>query len=127
MDVTPAIARDKKLITGYGSGSFKINGEWLEGSLLVFPDRIIPWPAKNAAEISIETLGALISSHSGEGALELLLIGTGNHMTIIDPAFRSFLKSRNIAVDSMDTGAACRTYNVLLGEERRVAAALIAI
>ena len=58
--------------------------------------------------------------------VELLLVGTGNVLAI-NPALRSALKGRGIAVEFMDSGAACRTYNVLLGEERRVATALVAI
>ena len=62
-----------------------------------------------------------------EPAVEILLIGTGSAMAPIPPALRALLRSRGIGCDGMDTGAACRTYNVLLAEGRRVAAVLIAV
>lgn len=60
-------------------------------------------------------------------AIDLILIGTGSRLALLPAALRKDLRAMGFAFDAMDTGAACRTYNVLIGEERRVAAALIPI
>lgn len=122
MDISPLIPKGRQIITGYGEGGFKINGEWVDGSLLVFPDRVERWKISDAALMPEDFESVL----KAEG-LELLLLGTGKSMQSVHPAVRNALKMSNISLDVMDTGAACRTYNVLLSEERRVAAALIAI
>lgn len=123
MDVTPAIPKDKQVITGYGEGGFKINNVFTEGSLLVFPDQSLSWNVTKADELTPESLQAVIDN----GMVELLLIGTGRNIAFIEPDIKQMLKSKNIGTDIMDTGAACRTYSVLVSEERRVAAALIAV
>ena len=124
MDITPLLGKSKMSITGYGDGGFKINNEFMQGSLLVFPERTIPWHITNTASLSTTDLQDIIDSLP---PVELVLIGTGPSMVFIDPEIKATLKAKKIAVDVMDTGAACRTYNVLLSEERRVAAALIAV
>lgn len=123
MDITPAAPAGRKMITGYGDGGFKVNGEFMSGSLLVFADQCMAWNISRPQEITPASLEPLLFHKN----IELLLIGTGEHISAVDPAIRAFLKSRNIALDVMDTGAACRTFNVLAAEDRRVAAALIAI
>lgn len=122
MDVTPLIPSGKQVLSGYGGGGFKINNEFVSGSLLLLPDRAIPWAA--AEPFDAETLRALFAELEG---VDILLVGTGKDMRFLPPELRAELKGRGIALDSMATGAACRTYNVLLAEERRVAAALIAV
>lgn len=118
MDITPRVPKNRQLITGYGGGGFKINGEFVEGSLIIFPEKTVA--------ITGITLAAL-QPVLDDVEVELLLIGTGKTMQPLDPAIRAALKAKNIACDPMDTGAACRTYNVLASEERRVAVAIIAI
>ncbi len=110
------------MITGYGAGGFKINGEFVYGSLIVFADRTMP----------IDIAGGFISPDHIQPVLarddiELLIVGTGSQICPIQPAIRSALKAKSIACDVMDTGAACRTYNVLQSEGRRLAALVIAI
>jgi uncharacterized protein len=123
MDITPFIPQGKQVITGYGEGGFKINNAFIKGSLLVFPARSIAWDITSADALSLDSLHAVLESDM----VELLLIGTGSSIAYIDPAIRAAFKAKNIGTDIMDTGAACRTYNVLVSEERRVAAALIAV
>lgn len=123
MDITPAIPAGRKMITGYGGGGFKINGEFIAGSLLVFGEKCVAWNISQPTEITVASLEPILFQHG----IELLLIGTGETIAPIDPAIRTLLKSKNIALDVMDTGAACRTYNVLVGEDRMAAAALIFI
>lgn len=137
MDITPVIPKGLQSITGYGEGGFKINGEWVSGSLIVFPDHVIAWDADIASLASSfnsplegesqSRAEALAKADDAVGGIELLIIGTGKTMQPLAPDIRAALKAKGIAVDVMDTGAACRTYNVLLGEERKVAAALIAL
>lgn len=122
MDITPRVPKNRQLITGYGNGGFKINGKFIPGSLIIFPEKTLPL-AIDANAISLSSLQPVLD----EGEVELLLIGTGKVMQPIDPAIRTALKAKNIASDVMDTGAACRTYNVLMSEERKVAAVLISL
>jgi len=61
------------------------------------------------------------------GGVEILLLGCGRRMAMVPSALRARLKAAGIVVDAMDTGAACRTYSVLLAEGRRVAAALLPV
>ena len=118
MDITPRIPTGRKIITGYGGGGFKINHEFTSGSLLVFLDEVRPWDG------DVTALPQLLAQQT---EIELLLIGTGERTAQIDPATRTAFREKGIAVDVMDTGAACRTFNVLLAEERKVAAAVVAV
>ncbi len=122
MDVTPVIPKGKQVLTGYGAGAFKINNESIPGSLFLLPDRAIAWSA--AEPFTAESLRSIYPYLEN---VDILLVGTGKDMAFLPPDIRAELKAKNIAVDAMSTGAACRTYNVLLAEERRVAAALIAV
>lgn len=125
MDITPVISPTRQAITGYGAGIFKINGQETAGSLLISPTWTLPWAVTEPAHITLESLLPLLENPAVP--VELLLIGTGSAMTPPPADLRAALRTRNIALEFMDTGAACRTYNVLLGEERRVGAALIAL
>jgi uncharacterized protein len=98
-----------------------VSGVAYEGAIIVFPDRTLAWPAATAAEITLESLKPVIE----HGGVEILLLGCGRRMRPVPPALRQGLRQAGIVVDAMDTGAACRTYSVLLAEERRVAAALL--
>jgi uncharacterized protein len=123
MDITPLLPKGRKSITGYGGGGFKINQEFVAGSLLVVPDAVMPWNVTDITTATLEDFSALLA-HEG---IELLLVGTGERMTLLPTEIRAAFKAKNISTDVMDTGAACRTYNVLLSEERKVAAAVIAV
>lgn len=124
MGQTPAPPPQRKLVDGYGAGGFKIAGERVQGSLLINSLATWPWPVDEPAKATIENLEPLLAADPG---LELLLFGTGQRMSPPMPALRAALKSRGVTVELMATGAACRTYNVLIAEGRRVAAALIAV
>lgn len=125
MDVTPLIPAGRRIIQGYGDGGFRIGGERFEGSVLLFPTRVTPWPAAEAGQLTPGHFAALAGCE--EPRVEILLLGTGAEMPPLPVALRGYFKSLGIAFEAMDTGAACRTYNVLLAEERRVAAALLAV
>lgn len=122
MDITPRLGPDRQLIQAYGGGGFRISQVRYEGGVLVFPDRVLPWPLRGVGELDAESLAPL----QGAG-VELLLIGCGRAAAPIPPALRQVVRAWGAVIEAMDTGAACRTYNVLLSEERRVAAALIAV
>jgi uncharacterized protein len=125
MDVTPLIPHDRQLIQGYGGDGFRITGIRYEGSVLVFPNLTLRWQVAAIEQASEDNLRAVFEAAAPP--VELLLIGTGRKMLNLAPSLRASFRKAGIMVDSMDTGAACRTYNVLLAEERRVAAALIAM
>lgn len=124
MDITPLVPKGRQVLTGYGAGGFKINNEFVQGSLLVFPENLIAWNAASAGQITAMSLQPVLDAAE---TVELLLVGTGASIVPLDPDIRALFKSKGITIEVMDTGAACRTYNVLLAEERRVAVALIAV
>lgn len=126
MDVTPLIPQGRQIIDGYGEGGFRISGQRVEGSVIVFPERVAAWAVSDAGAMNATSL-APVSAAARAGGVELLLIGTGARMARIDRVLREELRAQGVIIEVMDTGAACRTYNVLMAEGRRVAAALIAV
>ncbi len=122
MEIIPQPAAGKQLIQGYGGGGFRILQTRHEGSVLVLPDQTRPWAAASADEITADGLSFLFDS-----APKILLIGYGPGFLPIPEDLRKAIKARGAVLEWMNTGAACRTFNVLLGEERSVAAALIAV
>ena len=122
MELTPTAADAKfpgrQLIERYGAAGFRVSGVVFTGPVLVFPDHTILW---QAAAATLEGLAPLVEA----GGIELILLGLGRRGAPVAPALRAALKARGIGVEAMDTGAACRTYNVLLAEDRLVGAALL--
>ncbi|MFD2262609.1 Mth938-like domain-containing protein [Lacibacterium aquatile] len=125
MDVTPVIPAGRQVIERYGEGRFKVTGQVWEGSILVRPTRTLSLAAKDFAGLDIDGLKPIFEADPEP--LEILLIGCGPRMAMIPPTLRAAVKAMGPAIDAMDTGAASRTYNVLMSEGRRVAAALIAV
>ncbi|MEQ8450029.1 MAG: Mth938-like domain-containing protein [Nitratireductor sp.] len=125
MEITPAIPEDRQVIDSYGPGRFRVARTDYEGPVIVFPDRVVAWGVGAVDALTPESLEPVYQA--AEEPVELLLIGTGARTEFLSPAFRAALKERGVAVDFMATAAACRTYNVLLAEGRRVAAALIPV
>jgi len=124
MDVTPLIPVGRQIIQAYGNGGFRITGVPHNGSVLITPNQTLTWPVQDVIEMSQDNLAPLF----GAGAeIQVLLIGCGRRAGLIPPALRVWAKAQGAVIDAMDTGAACRTYNVLLSEDRHVAAALIAV
>jgi uncharacterized protein len=124
MQPAPSTPRAPKLIERYGNGGFRVSGEALTGSILVFNDRVQPWPIVDIAALTAESLQPIIDAAP---QLQILLLGCGPRIAFVPPALRKTLRDAGVVIEALDTGAACRTYNVLLAEERRVAAALIAV
>ncbi|MEO3430287.1 Mth938-like domain-containing protein [Pelagibius sp. CAU 1746] len=124
MDVTPLIPQGRQIIESYGGGGFTVTGEAYRGSILVLPDWTGAWPLGGIDELNLESLEPVLTA---EPPVEVLLLGCGAAMAFIEPELREAARARGVALEPMDTGAACRTYNVLVAEDRRVAAALIAV
>ncbi len=111
-----------QLIRTYSPGRFLISDrEWRE-PVLVTPTATSPWPVARAEELSLASLAAL---NGAQLPTELLVLGCGARAIFVPPALRAELKAAGLALEVVDTGSACRIYNVLLAEGRRVAAALI--
>jgi uncharacterized protein len=124
MDITPLIPKGRQLIQAYGAGGFVIADERYSGNIIVQIEHTAALPVAAFEALTLDDLAALWA----EGAnVELLLIGCGPTMVYVPDSLRAGLKAHGMTVDGMDTGAACRTYNVLLSEERRVAAVLFAV
>lgn len=119
-----APAAGYRIIEAYGDGGFTIAGQKHSGSILVFPRRVAPWSITNINDISLDNLTEIFRQ---DPDIELLLVGCGAVQIQPSAALRHGLSEAQAAVDFMNTGAACRTFNVLLAEDRRVAAALIAV
>ena len=114
-----------QVIESYRGNGFRISGLRYDGSVLVFRERSLAWPVRAFGDIDIDALAEAIAG--APAPVELLLLGCGARLLPPPAVLRQRLKDGGVAVEPMDTGAACRTYNVLAAEERRVAAALIAV
>jgi uncharacterized protein len=124
MDVTPLVPHGHQVINSYGAGGFMITGERHDGSVLVFPEQVVAFEPKVWSDLTLTHLLAIteVVPH-----VELLLMGCGSSIEPLSADHRAVLREAGIGIDLMDTGAACRTYNVLMAEGRRVAAALIVL
>jgi uncharacterized protein len=124
MDITPAVPENRMMIDSYGPGRFQVRGTAYEGPVIIFPSRIVPWSLTKAADVSLDAL-ALVREE--DPPIEVLLLGTGAKMEMIPSALRDAIREAGLAMDIMKTGSACRTFNVLMIEGRRAAAALIPV
>lgn len=114
-------ATNLNTFTGYGEGYVEINGRRFEKSVVVLPERIIAdWPASTFEALTAEHLAPLVAL-----GREIVLLGTGAQLRFPDPRLLQPLIRTGIGVEVMDVRAACRTYNILLAEERKIAAALL--
>jgi uncharacterized protein len=111
-------------IDAYGDGGFRFAGMSHRGSLLLLPSGIHAWAATDAAKLTLADFKLLLAE---AGAIEFILLGTGASQVYPPPAVRTGLEDAGFGLDAMSTGAAARTFNVLLAEGRKVAAALIAV
>jgi uncharacterized protein len=111
-------------IEAYGKGGFVFDEMSHRGSLLCMPDAIWAWPVTRAEQIDKASLGRIFEAAAG---IDTLIIGTGTDVWIPPAALREALRAVKVVLDAMQTGPAVRTYNIMSGERRRVAAALIAV
>ena len=111
-----------QVIRTYGPGHFQISDrDWRE-PVLVTPTGTTPWPVHRAEELTTDNVAA---ARAGAAPAEILVLGCGSRSVFVPPAVRAALKDIGLSLEVVDTGSACRIYNVLLAEGRRVAAALI--
>ncbi len=108
-------------VTAYGPGFIDINQTRHHGHLLVCPDRpVAAWPVAGFAALRSEDFQALAALEP-----EVVLLGTGERQRFVSPALTGALSRLRIGVECMTTAAACRTYNILMAEGRRVVAAFL--
>jgi uncharacterized protein len=111
-------------IDAYGNGGFAFAEMSHRGSLLCLPDAIWAWSVTRAADIDADSLARVFASAD---VIDTLVIGTGTDVWVPPRGLREALRTVHIVIDAMQTGPAIRTYNIMIGERRRVAAALIAV
>lgn len=108
---------DAKPVEGYGPGFFRIGGEIIEGAVTVLPNGIFPWGGYSDAE-------RLLAS---AGEIDVLFVGTGAEIAPVPADFRQAIEAAGPGLEAVASPTACRTYNVLLSEGRRVGLALLPV
>ncbi len=114
----------KAPLDAYGNGGFRFADMSHRGSILCLPSGIWEWDAADASGITADSLARAMQEAAD---MEIFLIGTGDQHVPLAPALRDALREAGLRVDIMATGPAARTYNILLGDQRKVGAALIAV
>lgn len=122
LDISPLIPTGRQVIQSYRGGIFRISQVDYPGPVIVLPDHTISWSAPAFADLTIADFDTVIAAGA---AVQVLLLGCGDKMQLPSLVLRKTLREAGIVIEPMDTGAACRTFNVLMGEDRRVAAALL--
>jgi uncharacterized protein len=122
MKFTLETGSGQNLINAYREGQVTINQRVFTRSVIVTPDRVIEWMPRRFDELAAEHFDAI-----AELQPEVVVLGTGARLRWPAPEHLRSLIAARIGIDPMDTGAACRTYNILMSEGRRVAAALLMI
>lgn len=117
MELNEVAFDDVRPIDGYGPGFFRVDGTAHHGAILALPQKVRDWGGYDdtAAILQVREL------------IDVIFVGTGAEIAHVPPAFRSRLEEAGLGVEVMASPAACRTYNVLLGEGRRVGAALLPV
>lgn len=124
MEITSVIPPGRRMIDGYPPGGFRVAGTLYSGPMLIWPEGEVPWSLDRIEDLALAHLDPV---RRIDPPVEVLLIGCGPRMTLLPSALRRQIRESGIGMDAMDTGAACRTYNVLISEGRRAAAALIPV
>ena len=117
MRLNEVVFTDAKPVEGYGPGFFRIGGQVHQGALVVLPTGVSPWGGYEDEQAVLDVAADL----------DILFIGTGPEITHSPAALRSALEDAGVGVEIMATPTACRTYNVLLSEGRRVGLALLPV
>ena len=111
-------------IEAYGNGGFAFAEMSHRGSLLCLPDAMWAWPVTKPEDIDEDSLALVFAAAN---TIDTLIVGTGTAVWLPPKGLRDALRAKSIVLDAMQTGPAIRTYNIMIGERRRVAAALIAV
>lgn len=122
MDVTPLIKEGQQIIQSYAAGVFRISGISYDHAVLVSPLETIGWNAPAFKELTLNDFSPLFEEAEN---IDVVLLGAGGQMAFMNPELKNALSAKGLPVDVMPTDAACRTYNVLMAEGRRVVAALL--
>ena len=124
MEIRKAHFPGRSPIDAYGDGGFRFAEMSHHGSLLCIPSGIYGWVPASASEFSLEAFERIFEEQAD---IEVLLVGTGRDLIPLPAPLKDAFREAGILADPMSTGAAIRTYNVLLAEDRAVATALIAV
>lgn len=111
-------------IDAYGNGGFVFAGMSHRGSLLCLPHAVWAWEVTRPEQIDQYSLQRVFDAAN---SIDTLIVGTGTTVWLPPPELRVALRAVRVVIDQMQTGPAIRTYNIMIGERRRVAAALIAV
>lgn len=120
----PEARADRKLVDGYGGGAISIRGETYRKPIVLLADRVLDWPVADIAALTLADFQKLLDLPVRPA---ILLLGMGKRALFVRPDLRQGLRDAGMVADLMDTGAACRTYNLLLAEERSVGACLVPV
>ncbi len=120
----PEPGAERKLVDGYGGGGISIRGTVYRRPIIVLGDRVLDWDFADIAALGVDDFKPLRDLADRPN---ILLLGMGKRALFVRPDVRQALRDAGMIADLMDTGAACRTYNLLLAEERRVAACLVPV
>lgn len=120
MKLHEAKTAGSKLFTAYGAGYVEINGERFNGSLIVTASSVQPWAPTSFEALAEEHFAALLALQP-----EVVIFGSGQRLRFPHPRLTAALSNAGIGVEVMDSNAACRTYNILLAEDRQVIAVLL--
>lgn len=115
---------EPRLIDAYGGGGFRFADLSHRGSLLALPSGMWAWPYAAPQDLDAAAFARVLAEAD---VIDTLLVGVGTDVAVLPAPIRQALRERAIVVEVMATGAAARTWNILLGERRRVAAALLAV
>lgn len=124
MELSPLTPPNRQLIQAYGDGGFRISGIAYATPVLVFPNETLAWSGAAVADLTPDDFSPVMTA---EPAIEILILGCGPRTEMVPAGLRDVLRECRIVLEAMDTGGACRTYNVLVAEDRRVAAALLPV
>lgn len=122
MDITPLVKAGQKIIQSYNKDGFTISGARYDGAVFASPDSVDAWDVGAFDALEEESFRFLIDR---VGDIDVVLLGVGARMQFLPVALREALKAHGLKIEVMDTSAACRTYNVLITDGRRVVAALL--
>lgn len=122
LDISPLIPTGRQVIQSYRAGIFRISQVDYAGPVIVLPERTLTWAAPAFGDLNAAHFDPIREAGI---EVQVLLLGCGNKMLLPSSSLRQAMKTLGIVIEAMDTGAACRTFNVLMGEDRKVAAALL--
>ena len=111
---------EANVIRAWEPGRIRVGERWIEGSFIVSAQKLVAWSAPAPDALDLDDLGAAIELEP-----EIIIVGTGTENVLPDVELMAALAERAIGLEIMTTPAACRTYNVLVHEQRRVVAALL--